>query len=131
MALLFAYGTLAPLDPESAAAEGWEPDAVRGRLYDLGAYPALVDHDDGQAGWVEGHVRTVSWEQLAGSLDAYEGVDQGPYRRVSVRARTGREVWLYVYGHALPPNAIGPIDRWTGTKRVRFFSRTDNSQGGS
>jgi gamma-glutamylcyclotransferase (GGCT)/AIG2-like uncharacterized protein YtfP len=131
MALLFAYGTLAPLDPESAAAEGWEPDAVRGRLYDLGPYPALVDHDDEQAGWVEGYVRTVSWEQLTGSLDSYEGVDQGPYRRVSVRARTGREVWLYVYGHALPPNAIGPIDRWTGTKRVRFFSRTDNSQGGS
>jgi gamma-glutamylcyclotransferase (GGCT)/AIG2-like uncharacterized protein YtfP len=130
MAQFFAYGTLAPLDPRAAAADGWEPDAVRGRLYDLGPYPALVDHEDEAAGWVEGYVRTVSWEQLTGTLDAYEGVDEGPYRRVSTISRAGREVWLYVYAHALPPTAIGPIDRWNSTKRVRFFTRPEGLQGG-
>jgi gamma-glutamylcyclotransferase (GGCT)/AIG2-like uncharacterized protein YtfP len=130
MALFFAYGTLAPLDPQSAAAEGWEPDSVRGRLYDLGPYPALVDHEDVAAGWVEGYVRTVPWEQLTRSLDSYEGVDEGLYRRVSVRTRAGREVWLYVYARALPPAAIGPIDRWKSTKRVRFFTNAESPQGG-
>jgi gamma-glutamylcyclotransferase (GGCT)/AIG2-like uncharacterized protein YtfP len=130
MALFFAYGTLAPLDPKSAAAEGWEPDAVRGRLYDLGPYPALVDHEDEAAGWVEGYVRTVTWEQLTGTLDAYEGVDEGPYRRVSTISRAGREVWLYVYAHVLPATAIGPIDRWNSTKRVRFFTHAERPKGG-
>ena len=65
-----------------------------------------------------------------GSLDSYEGVGEGLYRRVSVTTRSGREAWLYVYGRALPPTAIGPIDRWNSTKRVRFFSRPANPQGG-
>ena len=130
MALFFAYGTLAPLDPESAVEEGWESDAVRGRLYDLGPYPALIDHEDEQADWVEGYIRTVSLEQLTGGLDSYEGVGEGLYRRVSVTTRSGREAWLYVYGGALPATAIGPIDRWTSTKRVRFFTRPANLQGG-
>jgi gamma-glutamylcyclotransferase (GGCT)/AIG2-like uncharacterized protein YtfP len=130
MAQFFAYGTLAPLDPQTAAAEGWEPDAVRGRLYDLGPYPALVDHEDDAAGWVEGYVRPVTWEQLTGTLDAYEGVDQGPYRRVSTISRSGREVWMYVYAHTLPATAIGPIDRWKSTKRVRFFTKPESPRGG-
>jgi hypothetical protein len=33
--LLFAYGTLIPQDDERRASEGWVPDSVRGRLYDL------------------------------------------------------------------------------------------------
>ena len=37
--LLFAYGTLIPRDEEGLAALGWVGDAVRGRLYDLGAHP--------------------------------------------------------------------------------------------
>jgi gamma-glutamylcyclotransferase (GGCT)/AIG2-like uncharacterized protein YtfP len=41
--LLFAYGTLMPADPVAAARQGWRRDAVRGRLYDLGPYPALID----------------------------------------------------------------------------------------
>jgi hypothetical protein len=41
--LLFAYGTLMPADPVAAARQGWRRDAVRGRLYDLGPYLALID----------------------------------------------------------------------------------------
>ena len=70
---LFAYGTLAPEGPEAAARGGWEPDTVRGRLYDLGPYPALVDLDDPEAGWVEGYVRAVDPAELAGGSTRMKG----------------------------------------------------------
>lgn len=129
MHLLFTYGTLGPSDPEAARSEGWVEDAVRGRLYDLGPYPGLVDHDDPRAGWVEGFVRDVSWEQLTGSLDSYEGVSEGLYRRVSVASRGRRQVWIYVYAMPLPPTAVGPIGRWNSSKRVRLLAPPAPSNG--
>lgn len=110
--LLFAYGTLAPPDPSTAGRDGWLPDAVRGRLYDLGPYPALVEVDDPEAGWVEGYVRPVDAATLAGMLDRYEGVAEGLYRRVAVTTRAGRSAWVYVYARPLPPSARGPLPRW-------------------
>ncbi len=130
MHLLFTYGTLAPENPDVAKEEGWVADAVRGRLYDLGPYPALVDHEDTEADWVEGYVRTVSWDQLVGSLDSYEGVNEGLYRRVATTTREGRQVWLYVYARPLPPSALGPLSRWNSTKRVRLLAPPSNPQGG-
>ena len=130
MHLLFVYGTLAPESPEVAGREGWVTDAVRGRLYDLGPYPALVDHEDNSAGWVEGYVRAVTWDQLTGSLDSYEGVGEGLYRRVETRSRGGRQVWMYVYDQPLPAAAIGPLDRWKSTKRVRLLPPPTAQEGG-
>jgi gamma-glutamylcyclotransferase (GGCT)/AIG2-like uncharacterized protein YtfP len=118
-ARLFAYGTLAPNSPEEAARGGWEPDQVRGRLFDLGPYPALVDCDDPTADWVEGYVREVGRYELAGSLDYYEGVAQGLYRRVETTTRGGRRVWVYVYARPLPPEARGPLTRWDGPRAAR------------
>ena len=115
---LFAYGTLGPDGPE-AAAKGWTPDSVRGRLFDLGTYPALVDSDDPHAGWVDGHVCEVDPDILAGALDAYEGVPEGLYRRDEVTTRSGRRAWVYVYARPVPPGARGPLDRWDG-RRARF-----------
>ncbi len=129
MHLLFAYGTLAPETPEVARLEGWSSDAVRGRLYDLGPYPALVDTDDAEAGWVEGYVRSVTSEQLSGSLDSYEGVDEGLYRRIKTTTCEGRHVWVYVYARPLPASAIGPLPQWTSTKRVRLLAPPGNQQG--
>ena len=122
MDLLFTYGTLAPENSEVAQREGWIADAIRGRLYDLGPYPALVDHDDAVADWVEGYVRPVTPEQLTGSLDSYEGVDEGLYRRVRTMTRADRQVWVYVYARPLPPSAVGPISRWNSPKRVRLLA---------
>ena len=110
--LLFAYGTLVPAEPGLRADEGWEPDAVRGRLYDLGPYPGLVDLDDPAAPWVDGFVRPVCDAELVGRLDPYEGVDEGLYRRDSTTTREGRPAWVYVYARPLPAVAIGPLDRW-------------------
>ncbi len=130
MQLLFAYGTLAPETPQAAAVEGWVPDAVRGRLYDLGPYPGLVDLDDPGADWIEGFIRPVTGPQLSGSLDSYEGVAEGLYRRQQTTTRGGRHVWVYVYSRPLPPSAIGLLSRWTSTKRVRLLAPFCNEQGG-
>ena len=110
--LLFAYGTLVPAEPARRSAEGWEPDAVRGRLYDLGPYPGLLDLDDPAASWVGGFVRPVSERELIGRLDPYEGVDEGLYRRERTTTRAGRLAWVYVYDRPLPDGARGPIPYW-------------------
>jgi gamma-glutamylcyclotransferase (GGCT)/AIG2-like uncharacterized protein YtfP len=126
---LFAYGTLMPRDPESAARDGWEPDAVRGLLYDLGQFPALVSLDDPEAGWVEGYVRGGVSCELIGWLDAYEETDRGLYRRVRTITRNSRLVWVYVYGRPLPRDARGPLNRWDGSVRARLPSNLASIQG--
>jgi gamma-glutamylcyclotransferase (GGCT)/AIG2-like uncharacterized protein YtfP len=117
--LLFAYGTLVPLDQSRRDAEGWIADAVRGRLYDLGPYPGLVDLDDPAASWVEGFVRPVDVLQLQERLDPYEGVDDGLYRRERALTRSGRLVWVYIYARPLPEGVRGPFDRWEGLAGAR------------
>ncbi|AGA28967.1 gamma-glutamylcyclotransferase family protein [Singulisphaera acidiphila] len=116
--LLFAYGTLAPNGSKEAAAHGWVADAVRGRLFDLGPYPALVGHDDLNADWVEGFVRSVDPIELTRDLDPYEGVDEGLYRRVAVTTRASRLVWVYLYARPLPSQARGPLTRWKGLRTL-------------
>ncbi|SIN74725.1 Uncharacterized conserved protein YtfP, gamma-glutamylcyclotransferase (GGCT)/AIG2-like family [Singulisphaera sp. GP187] len=112
--LLFAYGTLGPAGLHGAGAFAWVEDEVRGRLYDLGAYPALVDHDDATAGWVAGFVRPVDPIELSRDFDPYEGVDEGLYQRVALTTRGGRLVWVYLYARPLPRQARGPLTRWKG-----------------
>jgi gamma-glutamylcyclotransferase (GGCT)/AIG2-like uncharacterized protein YtfP len=116
--LLFAYGTLMPRDRESADRGGWRSDAVRGRLFDLGPYPALIDLDDPEAGWVEGFVRPVDRAELETRLDPWEEVDRGLYRRARTVTRASCCVWVYVYNRPLPPGARGPVDRWEGHRRA-------------
>ncbi len=116
--LLFAYGTLGPAGPEEVARRGWVTDAIRGRLYDLGPYPGVVDVDDPGAGWVEGDVRPVDRRELLESLDSYEGVAEGLFRRVVATTRGGRRVWVYLYARPLPQWARGPFDRWSGPRMV-------------
>jgi gamma-glutamylcyclotransferase (GGCT)/AIG2-like uncharacterized protein YtfP len=115
--LLFAYGTLVPRSAEELAQGGWLKDRVRGRLFDLGPYPGLLDAGNPSAGWVEGHVRPVSARELRDHLDPYEGVDEGLYSRVAVETESGRRVWLYQYAQPLPPAARGPLARWEGPRQ--------------
>lgn len=109
---LFAYGTLKPRSGDEAASAGWTVDALRGRLYDLGPYPALVDLDDPSAPWIEGFVRPVGRSELIEVLDVYEGIDEGPFARRAATSRAGRRVWVYVHSRALPASARGPVLVW-------------------
>jgi gamma-glutamylcyclotransferase (GGCT)/AIG2-like uncharacterized protein YtfP len=113
--LLFAYGTLAPADLNVAERCGWVADRIRGRLFELTHYPALVALNDPAAGWVSGFVRQVEPEEFA-RLDLYEGVDEGLYRREITTTQSGRQAWVYVYAPPLPPEARGPIERWEGPR---------------
>jgi gamma-glutamylcyclotransferase (GGCT)/AIG2-like uncharacterized protein YtfP len=101
---------------------GWVADRVRGRLYDLGPYPALVDAGDAGAGWVEGFVRPVGLDELSQRLDRYEGVDEGLYRRIALTTEAGRSVWVYVYARPLPDAARGPLPRWRPGSFARGIS---------
>lgn len=125
--MLFAYGTLAPPTPAVATRDGWESDQVRGRLYDLGFYPALVDLEDPTADWVEGYVRPVTADELENQLDVYEAVADGLYERVETTTRHGRRVWVYIYAHTLPARARGPITRWV--RPPSLSDRPDHDQG--
>lgn len=126
--MLFAYGTLMPADQDAAGREGWRPDAVRGRLFDLGPYPALIDLDDPAAGWVEGFVRPVDLRELETRFDPWEEVAEGLYRRVETRTRDSCRAWVYVYNRPLPPGARGPLNRWEGRRRApASFSAGDES----
>lgn len=128
--MLFAYGTLMPADRDAAECGGWRPDAVRGRLFDLGPYPALVDLDDPESGWVEGFVRPVDPQELESRLDPWEGVAEGLYRRVETRTRAYCRAWVYVYNRPLPPGARGPLNRWPGRRRapIPFASGDESSR---
>ena len=126
---LFSYGTLMPYDLESAAREGWVPDAVRGNLFDLGPYPALVNLDDRDAGWVEGYVIGGMTPELIRLVDGYEETDRGLYKRLVTITRNDRQVWVYVYSRSLPDHARGPMNRWEGSLRVQLSSLLVSRQG--
>jgi gamma-glutamylcyclotransferase (GGCT)/AIG2-like uncharacterized protein YtfP len=109
---LFVYGTLRGDAPHPAARllrdrtreVGYA--LLRGRLYDLGAYPAAVRSPDPEhrvRGLVY-HLEEGLAEVLLSELDAYEGVE---YRRemVSVHLDSGESVvaWAYLYARTPPP----------------------------
>src|SRR5271168_2874111 len=100
-----------PADPEKAARRGWRPDAVRGRLYDLGPYPALIDLDDPTADWVEGFAGPVEPAELE-RHDRWEDVESGLYRRALTTTRNNEVAWVYTYARPLPADARGPLTRW-------------------
>ena len=116
LSFLFTYGTLSPGSPECAEEGGWEPDEVRGRLYHLGPYPALVDVDDSSAGWIVGYVREVQTEELEGPLDSYEEVTEGLFRRRIVNTKAGCQAWVYVYAGEIPNATRNQIERWEGRR---------------
>lgn len=113
---VFVYGTLRcalghPMARLLDRAEFIAEASVPGRLYDLGAYPALVRGRSARER-VYGEVYRLRQPKLMlQRLDAYEGCRQrGPtvdeYRRQAMRVQLqdGRSLtaWVYVYNRAPP-----------------------------
>lgn len=102
---LFVYGTLRSSGAAAALLANCERIAaaeVGGVLYDIdGEYTALVLYGNSP---VAGEIWRCPSELLP-EIDAYEGVDEGLFRRVgvSVRQPAGRDVacWTYVAGPAI------------------------------
>ena len=104
---LFTYGTLTSGDAANRLLQGCErvgQGVVRGTLYDLGDYPALLLGGDDS---VPGVVWRCPADRLP-ELDRYEGTDDGLFRRVGVEV-DGYACWVYVagpgLGHRLVPEA--------------------------
>ncbi|MGQ0816225.1 MAG: gamma-glutamylcyclotransferase family protein [Gemmatimonadota bacterium] len=103
---LFAYGTLREKGAASSLLRDCErigTATIGGVLYDIdGQYPALVRYGTSP---VAGEIWRCPNELLA-SLDAYEGVDDGLFRRVGAEVG-GFACWTYVAGprltHKLTP----------------------------
>jgi len=100
---LFVYGTLrrgaamhALLDP---GAEWVGPARMRGRLYDLGAFPAFSDGRVGE--WVKGELYRLTGDPAAllDALDRYEGRAYRREVREAVRDG-GARVPAFVYRFA-------------------------------
>jgi gamma-glutamylcyclotransferase (GGCT)/AIG2-like uncharacterized protein YtfP len=117
--LLFVYGTLRPFVEIPIArwlqtvARYVGPAKVRGRLYDLGPYPALrPPRRNGD--WVFGDVYAIRDPFVMRALDSYEaGRGAGPPRfvRCACLALAPRgpayEAWAYLYrGHPSPRSRI-------------------------
>jgi gamma-glutamylcyclotransferase (GGCT)/AIG2-like uncharacterized protein YtfP len=97
---VFVYGTLG---------SGIPNDKIQGNLYDLGPYPAAtnIDHSSNE---IEGEVIEVP-ENYLKSLDIYEGVSSGLYKRIRTRTLGGEDVWVYEFARPLPPG-LKLISRW-------------------
>jgi gamma-glutamylcyclotransferase (GGCT)/AIG2-like uncharacterized protein YtfP len=112
---LFAYGTLRK-DRASGEVAGLVrvlrplgKGVARGRLYDLGAYPAAI-FDTSASTLIEGEVYEVPSLQVLRQLDAYEAFLPGnPAARLFLRRRRkiqivegGRDLMCWVYEYNRP-----------------------------
>jgi gamma-glutamylcyclotransferase (GGCT)/AIG2-like uncharacterized protein YtfP len=97
------------------------PASTKGRLYDLGRYPALVDSElpadlvHGEVFALQEPAKSFAW------LDKYEGIvpgqhDHNEYRRVErpVRLAGGQEIsaWVYLYRKSVVGAAHIAAGRW-------------------
>ncbi len=127
---LFVYGTLLsgarhPMGARLAREARLLGDAtIRGRLYDLGRYPGLVEAEDA-ACLVHGEVYTLN--SPAASLrwlDAYEGISKdvanNDYERCQRVAHlaSGADMTVWVYLYRAPLRGLSPIagGRWTSRR---------------
>ncbi|MBD0380030.1 gamma-glutamylcyclotransferase family protein [Paenibacillus sedimenti] len=110
MISVFVYGTLLVGESNHQVAAPFvlsvQPGAVRGRLYDVGLYPALVLFEDGQND-AQDHFVVGEWlevtEEGLKAMDMLEdyygpGAASNEYERVWVRdMNTSREGWVYIW----------------------------------
>lgn len=107
--LLFTYGLLQPRHtPPKSMSNSW-PDRVRGKLFNLGTYPAATDLNQ-HAEWFEGFTLEIDAEELP-ILDEFEDIESGEFRRTVVTTGRGFTAYAYEYQRPLPPEAAA-IKKW-------------------
>ncbi|MBK8989422.1 MAG: gamma-glutamylcyclotransferase [Chloroflexi bacterium] len=118
----FVYGTLLPGQPNAylwqEAVAGQQTAVLpNGRLYDLGAFPMLVQEGEESVRGVLLQIEAEQYQQVLDRLDALEGYDPtrpdaSAYRRVKclVTGADGRlyTAWVYL-GHTAAQPDMKPI----------------------
>lgn len=95
------------------------PDAVAGRLYDLGDYPGLVPGGDAI---VRGELLLPLDPDVLAALDRYEEYDPADpegseYVRVTVTTLGGQDAWVYAYRPGVAGRAVIPGGEWLAAGR--------------
>jgi gamma-glutamylcyclotransferase (GGCT)/AIG2-like uncharacterized protein YtfP len=115
---LFVYGTLKRGSRNPWARRLWSAAAflgkavLPGRLYDLGAFPALVETGEEDA-VVHGELAGLPGPELLRDLDAYEGAQyERVLRRVRLEDGTEHEAWVYVWRAPLGRARLIAGGRW-------------------
>lgn len=110
--LLFAYGTLMPglpgSSPPRSLSQHW-PDRIKGRLFDLGAYPGVIEVGTAPT-YVEGATLEIDEDELR-ALDEYEDVESGEFTRRTVTTESGHLAFVYEYTRPVPAKAQFRV-RW-------------------
>jgi len=126
MISVFVYGTLLVGESNHYVAEPFvlsvQPGEVRGRLYDVGYYPALAlytnEHEETQESIVVGEWFEVTEEGLKAMdiLEDYYGPGQSnEYERVWISDVNGsREGWVYIW-----QDVTGLIEITSGSWRTK------------
>lgn len=105
---IFVYGTLRTGGAKHGMIAGGEmlrAAKLRGTLYDLGPYPAALLRGHRL---VHGELWTCPAETVR-ALDAYEGVGNGLFRRVTARDEEGTRCWIWVAGPGLEPELTSDL----------------------
>jgi gamma-glutamylcyclotransferase (GGCT)/AIG2-like uncharacterized protein YtfP len=95
------------------------PCLLRGRLYDLGAYPALLPGD----GLVRAELYEPLYDRLIGFLDEFEGYDpqrpkQSQYLRRLVELIEPRvAAWVYLYNQSVEGRPLIDAGCWESYRR--------------
>lgn len=120
---LFVYGTLLARarPPECVAlmagAELLGTASLRGHLYRVGSYPALVAaavgrEIHGELYWLRSLAQLVDIDVYEGIMPAGEGEPEYVRRLLSVRGPTGQAISAWVYLYNLPVCGLESIERW-------------------
>lgn len=109
MECLFVYGTLLKhfdhevIRPLAPYLQHSGSGLVKGRLYDMGSYPGLVEDPNGYDVYGEIY-RVTEPQRVFAELDEYEGSEY-IRRKMMVRSSDNEQIrcWVYLYQDALKP----------------------------
>jgi len=110
--LVFVYGTLRrdqAMDMTFLGGEFVANDAIHGKLYTCGGYPALKI--DGSRDIVIGEIFRIRDRKTPLRLDRYEGYPH-LYDRVLTQTLTKRDVWVYVHNSDFDEDRRIPSGDW-------------------
>ena len=120
MIRLFVYGTLKAGYRAHGLLKRWNPTALgeavthpRFQLKDQGGFPGMVDNVEGRTTGVKGELYEVENEKdCLASLDVYEGVSHGLFRRGEVELADGTKALAYFYNRPCDNEPVIESGTW-------------------